>query len=181
MIIGLTGKRGVGKSELAKLFVERGFTRVHAFGGGKEMAMTYFRRCGASESTAWEMANGTLKDLASEFLPGNQTPRFFMEKLGKFMGTTMGYDWTLGVEIDRVLRENPRANIIVESVVYEAPLLRRLNGLIVRVVRPDFEGPAGCETDAAEAVIEADLTLFNRGSLSNLPAAFEALMQEIYG
>jgi hypothetical protein len=108
-------------------------------------------------------------------LPGNQTPRYFMERFGKFMGTTLGAEWTLGAELDVALRQVPWKPIVVESVVYEAPLLKARGGKLYRVER-DVAGPAGLETDAAQAALEVDGTIINNGSLAELRKAVEALL-----
>lgn len=178
MIIGLTGKRGVGKSTVADTLEEFGFTRVHAFDGGKSATFGYFRHLGMSEDMADRSVYGDLRDEPNEFLPGSATPRFFMEKFGKFMGTVMGGDWTLGAEIDRVRRQFPRSPMVVESVVYEAGLLKERGGLVVRVTRPGFVGVVGLETDAAEAGIVADAELSNDGTLEDLAIKVKRMLSE---
>lgn len=168
MIIGLTGKRHVGKSEAALFFEQAGFLRVHAFDGGKVATAAYFIHLGASAQQAHEMVYGSLKDVPSSFLPGQATPRDFMEPFGKFMGTGMGPDWTLGAELARIKRDAAHRNVIVESVVYEADCLRSFGGILVRVIRPGHVGVAGMETDKAEAKITAAYDLVNDGTLADL-------------
>lgn len=58
--------------------------------------------------------------------------------------------------------------LIVKYVVYEADEIRAAGGKIIRVVRPDFEGPSGMMTDQAEAGIVADIELVNDGDVSDL-------------
>lgn len=175
MLIGFTGKRGVGKSEAATFLQELGYVRAHAFEAGKAATEAYFEHLGATADIASAMVYGGLRDLPSPLLPGNQTPRFFMEKFGKFMGTTLGPEWTLGVAIRRIQNQRAWADIVVESVVYEAELFRELKGTIVRIVRPDSTGPVGLETDLFEATIEADVTIVNDGSLDELRQKVQVL------
>jgi len=175
-IIGLTGRRHVGKSESAIWLQELGFIKCHAFEGGKAAAVGYFRHLGASEDVAHRMVHGDLRDVPSPLLPDNQTPRYFLEIFGKFMGTTLGPEWTLGLELRRVRAACPGKSIIVESVVYEADCFRAAGGTIVRIIRPGHQGPTGMMTDAAEAEIAADVEIINDGSLADLKAKVLALV-----
>ena len=168
MIIGLTGKRNVGKSAAAGFLVEAGFIRAHPFAGGKVASAAYFEYLGATSDEAQRMVNGDLKDLPSDYLPARASPRHWMEQFGKFMGVKMGPDWTLGAELARLKRQSPDTNAVVESVVYEEPQLRAAGGIIVRITRPGHQGAAGENTDAAQADIAADIEIVNDGSLDDL-------------
>lgn len=160
LLLGITGRRNVGKSTVATLLEERyGFARAHAFDGGKEAARAYFAHITGGWDLAQRMVYGNLKDEPSPHLPGNVAPRFFLEKFGQFMGVTMGAEWTLAMEIARIRRESPRAPIVVESLVYEAPWFKAQGGVILRLERPDFEGPEGIESDSVQAAVEADHTI----------------------
>ncbi len=168
-LIGLTGLRGAGKTSAAQHLVDRyGFERVHAFGGGKEMCKTLFVRHGADPVIASRMVNGDLRDEPADILPDRATPRLFMERLGRFMGVDMGPKWTLGAEITRAWRRHPGCPLVVESVVYEADVIRAHGGTILRVIRPGHTGPAGVETDAAQAAIDVDGVIVNDGDLAAL-------------
>lgn len=156
-LIGITGKRNVGKSTTADLLVDRfGYVRAHAFDGGKFAARAYFEHLTSDHSIANRMVYGDLKDQPSPYLPGNVAPRHFLERFGEFMGVQMGVEWTLGMEVERLRRQFPGRPIVVESLVYEAPWFRRQGGRILRLVRPDHEGPIGIESDAVQAGIIAD-------------------------
>lgn len=180
LIIGLTGLRGVGKTTAADHLVARhGFRRIHSFRGGKEAAKGYFRHLGASEADACRMVDGDLRDQTSPLLPGYATPRFFLEKLGRFMGDTLGPDWTLGREIEAALREDPERPIVVESVVYEAEVIRRHGGFIVRIVRPGASGPKGAESDAAQGAIDAHFVVINDRKELAFTEKIDALMQAV--
>lgn len=117
----------------------------------------------------------------SPWLPDGVTPRFFLEKFGRFMGVDMGSDWTLGAEIANAWRVNPGQPLVVESVVYEAPALRAVGGLLVRIVRPGHAGPAGIETDAVEAGVAVDATIVNDGDLAKLRAEIGRIAQAMIG
>lgn len=163
-LIGLAGLRGTGKSEIAKCLVrDHGFQRLHPFDGGKAACSGYFRHLGASEDEAERMINGDLKDRASPYLPDSQTPRFFMEKLGKFMGVSLGPDWTIGREIERAQREGSGDRFVIESIVYEADVLKQKGGIIVMVERSEST-IVGIDTDAATLQIQPDYHFTNNGS-----------------
>lgn len=158
LMIGLTGRRNVGKSTVAEFLEQKfGFERIHAFHSGKEAAVEWFRAIGCAEPYA--MVYGALKDKPCADLPGGVAPRHFLEKFGHFMGATMGVEWTLGLEIAAARKRAPRAPIVVESLVYEAPWFRRQGGVIWRLERPGHDGPAGVESDSVQASIVADVTI----------------------
>ncbi len=160
ILLGITGKRNVGKSTVATLLEERyGFARAHAFDGGKTAAVTYFGYITGDYDVAHRMVYGDLKDKPSTHLPGGVAPRFFLEKFGHFMGVTMGVEWTLAMEIARIRKLTPNAPIVVESLVYEAPWFKAQGGFVLRLERPDFDGPAGIESDSVQAGVEANYTI----------------------
>lgn len=166
ILIGLTGRRGVGKSTIARLLMERhGFVVIHPLAGGKAMARLYFERCGASPVEAERMVDGDLKDRPSPFLPGGASPRFFLERFGRFMGDRLGPDWTLGIEVDRALRVSER--VVVESVVYEADFLRARRGFIVGVSRPGVS-ITGIESDSVVDRIMPDARIINDCKIEEL-------------
>jgi len=178
-MIGLTGLRNVGKSTVAALLEkEYAFTRVHAFDSGKDAAVAYFHAIGCDEPE--EMVYGDLKDVPSEFLPGEVAPRYFLEKFGHFMGHTMGVAWTLEREILKARRAKPGRLIVVESLVYEADWFKAQGGLVVRLERPGHVGPVGCESDAVQARVAADVT-FAAASVGELEAETRKMVQSIYG
>jgi hypothetical protein len=157
LLIGITGKRNVGKSTVATLLESRfGFERAHAFEGGKLAAETYFAHITGDADIARRMVYGDLKDQPSPYLPGSVAPRYFLERFGHFMGDDLGVEWTLAMEIARIRRATPNAPIVVESLVYEAPWFKAHGGTVLRLVRPDFEGPAGIASDGVQASIVAD-------------------------
>lgn len=181
-IIGLTGRRHVGKSTAADhLVASFGFVRAHPFAGGKAAAAAYFVHMGASADEARRMVNGDLRDRPSPFLPGNALPRTFLERFGRFMGVDMGCDWTLGAELALMRRNHPGRPIVVESVVYEAQAIRRAGGLILRIERPGHAGPAGVCTDEAQAALVVDATIINGGDLAKLRASIGHVAQAMIG
>lgn len=159
VMLGLTGKRNVGKSTAADyLESEYGFNRIHAFDGGKEAALAYFEYVTGDDTRAERMVFGELKDVPCADLPGGVAPRHFLERFGKFMGIDMGIDWTMAMEVRRARRLAPFAPIVAESLIYEADWFRANGGYIIRLIRLGHEGPK-VESDAAQAEIDADITI----------------------
>lgn len=164
ILIAFTGRRNVGKSTAVNYLRDRGFFQVHAFTGGKEAAVAYFRHIleeTPARRNAHDMVYGDLKDVPCEYLPGGVAPRVFLEDFGRFMGVGMGVAWTLQAEVERARRIlGEGVNLAVDSMVYESPYWRSLGGKIVRLERPDFEGQPVVKSDADQAAIQADVTLF---------------------
>lgn len=161
VMVGLTGKRNVGKSTFADVLEQEfGYNRIHAYESGKEAARAFFahalRFLPDAEERANRMVYGDLKDLPCEYLPGNAAPRFYMERTGHFHGAGMGVEWTLALEVRAARMMFPSAPIVVESVVYESPWFRAQGGVVVRLTRPDFEGPVGVDSDKAQEGLAVD-------------------------
>lgn len=178
LMIGFTGLRGVGKSLAADILVKKfGFSKAHAFGPGKAMCITYYEYLGIDHFTANRMVHGDLKDTPNEKLPNGVASRFFMEHFGKFMGVSMGPDWTLAVELDKLQREGAKL-ITVESLVYEADVFRNKGGYIVRLERSGTK-PTGEHTDIAQAKVREDALLDNNGSVGELEAKLAKLVDAL--
>lgn len=174
ILLGLTGRRHQGKSTVADWLVkEYGFVKAHAFDGGKKMTVTYFEYITGSAKIANAMVYGDLKDKPSEWLPGNASPRDFMERFGEFMGVQMGTAWTLEMEVSR-LRRMGFKKIVVESLIYEADVFKGMGGYIVRCTRTDYDSP-DVASDAVQALIKEDHAM-TAGHLWELRSFFEAFM-----
>lgn len=161
MLIGLTGGRGVGKSTIADIMVERmGFTKLHAFEPGKAMCVAYFMHIGIDPNTAQRLVFGDMKDVWHPLIPGDGTSRTFMEELGKFMGDPdgpLGPEFTLGAQLNKMRRANPNLKLVAESIVFESAMFRANGGHIIKIIRPQAEGVIkGKNTDAFAETIEPD-------------------------
>lgn len=180
VMIGFTGRRNVGKSTAASLLEEEyGFAKVHAVELQKESWTRFFSLITGDVDLATRMVYGDLKDVPSPHLPNYSTPRFYMEKAGKFHAD-LGPEWTLGLAIKAARRNFPRAPIVVESVVYEADYFRSLGGIIVKLDRPGFVSPKAEETDKAVARIVPNHHL-SATTIEALTVGVRTLVQQIVG
>lgn len=176
LLLGITGKRNVGKTTVADyLCDEYGFVKVHAYGGGKIAAQAFFEHITNSATIAHNMVNGWLKDMPSEYLPNNATPRSYLEKTGEFAGTVLGVEWTLGLEVERARRLYPGKRIVVESLVYEVDWFKQQGGVVLRLERYDFDSPVGESSDAFQAKIEEDYKIESAGVMMMLDKVDELL------
>lgn len=183
LILGLTGKRKVGKSTICNYLIARhGFTYLHAFAGGKAAARAFFMHHGVDAETAHRMTDGDLKDVPSPRLPGGATPRFFLEKFGAFMVKTLGPEWTFGLELDLTQNRAGATRILADSIVLEEGLLREAGGLLVMITRAQASA-AGIQAPETNAMIEKltpDLVFANDfDSVTDLFPALDQLVEEV--
>lgn len=179
IILGLTGRRQVGKSEVTKFLTKHcGFRPTHAFRAGKAAILEYYIASDIPMEIAWRMVYGDLKDTPSTYLPNGVASRFFMEEFGRFMGVQMGADWTLGLELKKMQHYYPEDDLICESIVYEEKQLRDAGGYIVRITRPGVEAGLGHKTDEYESQIVADMTIENSGTLVELRDKVSQMLRE---
>lgn len=180
IIIGLAGLRRVGKSTACDHLVQHhGFVRLHPFDGGKAATRAYLTHIGISSDYAWRMTDGDLKDTPCDRLPGNATPRSFMEPFGKFMGVEMGPEWTIGMELRR-LAEQGHERIVAESVVYEDEVVRSLGGSIWKLTKSDRLPVEGLKTDAYTMAMQSDLTILNDGSHDDLYRSLDEQIENLF-
>ena len=178
IIIGLTGLRQVGKSSIANHLVDNhGFRRLHPFEGGKVATRAWLEYLGADAEAAWRMTEGDLKETPSDLLPHNQTPRYFMEQFGHFMGVGLGPDWTIGRSLKLAKKDDAGSGrFIIESVVYEVEPVREEGGVIIKIAA-DRAKVTGLKTDIAVAQIVPDGTFMNEGfPKEELGARFDAFL-----
>lgn len=162
-IIGLAGQRGIGKTLIAKHLCENhGFKSVHPFDVWKDGIKAMMVSIGVEDELAEAMVRGNMKDTPDPALPDGHDPRYLMERLGKFAGTDLGPQWTLGLALKKMNRDFPDTNLVIESIVYEVDVVREFGGHIVMVNRPGVQA-MGLDTDKATALIVPDSSFLNDG------------------
>lgn len=184
MLIGITGRAQHGKDTLGARLVERhGFTRIAFADALKRMALVlnpviteYMDAEGLTtrllhvvEASGWEVAK-TFPEV-----------RRFLQVLGtEAVRDIIGEDsWVQALE--RAIVESGAKDVVVTDVRFpnEAAFIRRHNGVIIGVERPNFDN--GVPTDhPSEANVEAlvwaaDYVLNNDGTLADLERKLDTI------
>jgi len=170
MIIGLMGKAGAGKTTSAEMLDEiLGGARVISIAApiksmllGMGLQPVDFDRKHKEKPVGWVGAS----------------PRQLMQSLGDW---GRGVNQSLWVQLaeSRVLQAQLAgdANIIIDDIrmPLEAALIRKFNGMLIRITRPGFN--ASSHTTERD-LIEADHTIHNAGTPDQLRQALEDVIQE---
>ena len=181
LLIGLTGERGVGKSEFTNHVREMyNFGVSHAFEVGKRLTVHFYvNELQIPHHIAVDMVHGKLKDTPSPYLPNNDTSRRFMEELGYCLGSKMGPDWTLGIELQRIKNDN-RLGYILDSVVYESDYFIKAGGIIIRIEREDRDKTIDAvRTSEAQKNVPYHVLLKNNASLECFKKNISFLMANL--
>lgn len=132
MIIGITGKAGVGKSTAAKVLVrDHGFVCLPFAGPLKKMLSAL----GLSDAELY----GDMKEAVNPFF--GRTPRHMMQTLGTDWGREMIHPaiWLKAWELEAAKHEK----VVVDDVRFlnEIDMIKSMNGMIVRLERTIAENP----------------------------------------
>jgi hypothetical protein len=174
VIIGITGKRKVGKSTIAAqhLIDKHGFVRV----GFSDPIKAMMRALGIPE----EYVTGARKEEACPYLLG-QTSRWAQQSLGTEWGRKCIHPhvWCAfwSERASDVLDHNSSvvADDIREEV--EADYVRNLGGIVVRIERPDRPVDEQLDSHSTEQLDwPADLTLVNDGPAEKLQSQLDTLV-----
>lgn len=140
MIIGISGKRGVGKTLAANHIAKEHKFKVVSFAGElKSMARSMFK---FSDN---DLTIPTKKE--SPWKGHDWSPRDFMIHLGEFM-RFHETDYWLNRGIDACV-EHVKNNYVFDDVRYinEADAIRKLGGVILRIERYEKHNPYGKNLD----------------------------------
>jgi hypothetical protein len=175
MIIGLTGKAGVGKSEAARYLAERyGFRRTHTKAPIVEMAIPLLRRMGVPEEEIPRRIDGDLKEVP---IPGFEpvTGRIVQQALGGEARDAI--DPLLYMKI--WWRENEGVDVVNESIRYanEIDFIHARGGLIVRICRPGFDGVNGHMSE--QQSFSPDTFLWNNGPIEVLHRRLDGIVDRL--
>jgi len=173
-IIGLVGRKGSGKSLVAKRLAEtHDFTVVPFAKPLKDM----LRAIGLDDVHL----TGSLKEKPCPLLLG-RTPRWAMQSLGTEWGRDLIHP-DLWVHLWREAALRARSSVVADDVrfVNEAATIRRLGGILVRVVRdiPDDPSPDSHASETGTEFIICSSQLENNGTVEQLAAGVDRLCSAI--
>ena len=165
-LIGITGKAHHGKDTLANVFAAKGFKRL-AFANALKLTCSYIAR---EEKFLW--FNEETKE---EFCPAlGMTRRQALQKVGGGLRDTLGPDIWINRLLDTWVKRR-REPAVISDVRYEneARAIRKLGGVIIRVVRPIDHLTGDAASHPSEAGIPDDLVdieIYNDGTIAELEA-----------
>ena len=184
-LIGLCGAAGSGKSTVAAILEQWGYTRLRFAGPLKNMLAVLLAAGGVDHPTQRRMLEGDLKELPHPILQG-QSPRRAMQTLGTEWGREcIGPDFWVGItaaRADALLAEG--RCVVIEDVRFpnEAAMVKG-TGVATKHTRRELwqlAGRGGIQGDhpSEGQDLQPDMVLHNTGSLERLEAE---VLAEILG
>lgn len=170
MIVGLIGRRRVGKDTAAAALIEDGFFPIKFADGLKIMLRALLKSLDYSDRVVARMIDGDLKE---ELIPtlGERSPRFLMQTLGTQWGRDIvAEDVWVRIAIDRCLQV-PNAVVTDCRFPNEAEAIRAAGGVLVRIERKAEQWCGAYDTHPSEVLtdeLQADYSVINDGSVSDL-------------
>jgi hypothetical protein len=169
-VIGLVGPHGAGKTTVAKHLVEKfGFRRFHLGLSVKEAVLWGF-------GLHRDQVDGGLIDLETADL-GGVTPRAVLEAVGDAVHRVAPQATSIAWE--RAVRALPPENgrVLADGIrrVAEAEAVRRLDGIVIRISRPNTFDP-NLPCDVTQAEVQEDEVLYNIGDPSHVLRKAEELV-----
>jgi len=172
MIIGLSGYAQSGKDEIAKILVEQhGFKRLafadpirDAVYGLNPLVEGDLRLADLVDKYGWDVAKS--KDEV----------RRLLQSMGAEVGRKQfGSEFWVVVAMSQI---GNATNVVFTDVRFpnEAQAITDMNGVIVRVIRPDTKPINDHESEVAMDRYDFDATLVNAGSLDELPSKVDKVL-----
>jgi hypothetical protein len=190
-LIGLTGRAGSGKTEVANWMSRNFGNNLPRISFATPLKMMTQALVNATLPKTWPhtaaeyTTNPDLKETPLPFL-NNVTPRHIMQTLGTEWGReVMGQDFWVAIaamKVERLLGHYGHVNRPVIAVFddvrfgNEAEMIRAYDGIVVEVVRAETGKPREITAHASERLgFPVDLTLPNDGTLEDLYARLAEL------
>jgi len=171
MIIGLTGKKGCGKSSVARIIAEEWNYGIKSFATPIKLMLS------AMGLTDDELYNPEKKE---EIIPKfGKSPRELMQLLGTEFGRTLVSQNIWVSSLEKNLDDN---NYVIDDVRFanEAAMIRAHGGVIVRVVRGLDDTP---DEHVSEAGINSELINYEIQNIScfatDLKLAVNSVLEEV--
>jgi len=156
MIIGITGKSGHGKDEIAKHLESKGFIHIKFSKGVKLATMAMF-------GLTWEqVSEGDRSEVIESY---GKSVRYLLQ----MVGTEWGRRFNKDIWVDRVedMTQDNNLNYVISDVRFnnEADICTH----IIKVMRPEYDGK--CEDHESEDGIDVmylDDVIINNGTIEDL-------------
>lgn len=173
MIIGILGPAGAGKTTAAEMLAKglKGALTLSIAAPIRSMLLGLglqpqdFDRKSKEKPIGWIGAS----------------PRHLMQTLGDW-GRGVNQSLWVNLAESRITTAllNGVPHVIVDDIrtPLEAALIRRFNGVLIRIERPNLQGQPHV-TERGASLIEADHTIQNNGSLEQLKQALDDAIQEL--
>jgi hypothetical protein len=162
MLIGLTGYAGSGKSEVARILAENGWTRAKFAAPLKNMLRCLLLGQGLNTGEVERMIEGDLKETPSDLLSG-RSPRHAMQSLGTEWGRRCIGE---GLWIDAAMRGFSGPTVFDDCrFPNEASAIRSRGGIVIEISRPGV-GPVNGHV--SENLVAPDRVIHNDGDLALL-------------
>jgi len=162
-LVGIIGKKGSGKSECSKILCEKySFQRT-----------SFADKLKQTVSDLFDIPLNFLYDPKLKETYDNRWGKTYREIMQLF-GTEVGrciYNDIWVYHVEKHLLQNPDLSFVIDDVRFknEAVLIKKLNGLLIKVVRPsndiqkDFH-----KSETEQDEIEVDITILNNSSKEDL-------------
>lgn len=173
MIVGVTGKKGSGKSELARILVtRRGFTEATF---ASELKATARRLYGLSH----EQVNGTQEEKEAIDPRWGLSARQILQRLGTNVGREV-HPLTWIRALERVIDAEPHYPWVVPDARFqnEVESLRSRGATIIGIVRPGLQSSDDHESESGDGIVP-DVLVINDGTLEDLERKVLEIVDEI--
>jgi|LakWasMeta4_LOW4_FD_contig_21_680576_length_1262_multi_5_in_0_out_0_3 hypothetical protein len=177
IIIGLAGRKQVGKSTAAEYLVDCGFER-HSFAAPlKNMVKSLLTDLGYGNRVDFLMDEGKEFLLPCVF----KSPRWMMQTLGTEWGRTL-IDPDLWIEVARRNISKSRCSVVFDDIRFEneAWLIRSMGGFVIHIDRESSQ----VDSHVSEAGINRandDRVVVNAGSITDFLADINATVAGFIG
>lgn len=171
-LIGLTGLKGSGRSEVARILATH--KRVRIAGVLKEMLLLI--------GLTPDQIDGASKELPSTLL-GGKTPRWAMQSLGTEWGRNLIHpDLWVNIMKARLMEQwktNPGWPFVIDDIRFpnEVEMVYELGGVMCRVERRGITAPQDHAPENQVYNLRVDAVIHNDGSLEELRAAVLMVLQ----
>lgn len=178
IVTGLIGLKGCGKSTVARVFADHGFTIVSLSSPLKAMLGVLLGARGVSAEESARMLTGDKKEQPHWALNG-RSPRQAMQWLGTEWGRDlMAPTFWVDTWRDQAMRHS---RVVVDDVRFpnEVEAIRSMGGTLIRVVRPALVAGDTHISENHITSLKAEHQIMNDGDLVALEASARGMVEAI--